>query len=93
MALNAYGREDFPLELTLKNIEISVREDAEVNELIKSAHCKKIVLDNVNLKNLKGDCIVRTLTNTALVADSVICPLNETDFVKKHNGYFKIKSI
>ena len=31
--------------------------------------------------------------DTPLIADSVICPLNETDFVKKHNGDFKIKSI
>lgn len=34
MALNAYGREDSPLELTLKNVSFSIRRDAETNELV-----------------------------------------------------------
>ena len=93
MALNAYGREDFPLELTLKNIDISVRAGAEVTELIKSAHCKRITLENINLENFSGDCIVRTLTDVNVVSDNVIAPLEKSDFVKKHYEDFKIKSI
>ena len=93
MALNAYGREDSPLELTLKNIDISVREDSEVTELIKSAHCKRITLENLKLENFIGDCIVRTLTDVNVVSDNVIALLEKSDFVKKHYEDFKIKSI
>lgn len=93
MALNAYGRVDSPLELTLKNVDVVMREDSDAGELIRAAHCRRIVLDDVRIKNLKGDCLVRALTDGETVFQGVDCALESKDFVKKTEDHFNIRTV
>ncbi len=93
MALNAYGRADLPLELTLKNISLSIRQGAETTELIRAAHCKRIVFDGVKIENFGGDCLVRALTDGEVVFSGVDCDLEKDSFVKKAEESFNIRTV
>ena len=93
MALNAYGREDFPLELTLKNVKIRVKDGAAVDTLVQASHCKRIVFDNVKVENFGGDCLIRTLSDGEYVFEGVESSLDRVDFVKKSDKEFNIKKI
>lgn len=93
MAMNVYGRADLPFELCLKNVEISVRENADVETLIKTAHCKRIILENVKTENFNGNSLVLSKTDGEFIFDNVTCSLDEKDYVKYTEETFKIKAI
>lgn len=93
MALNAYGRADSLLELTMRNVDIVMREDSDAEELIRAAHCKRIVLDDVKVKDFKGDCLVRALTDGETVFNDVDCTIEPNDFVKKTENNFNIRTV
>jgi hypothetical protein len=93
MALNAYGRADSLLGLTMRNVDIVMREDSDAEELIRAAHCKRIVLDGVKIKDFKGDCLVRALTDGETVFNDVDCTIEKNDFVKKTENNFTIRTV
>lgn len=93
MALNAYGRADSLLELTMRNVSVSMRDDSDAEELIRAAYCKRIVLDDVKIQGFKGECLVRALTEGEYVFKNIDCVLEEKDFVKKAKDNFNIKTV
>ena len=93
MPMNAYGREEVPLELCLKNVDVSVREDADFEALIKAAHCKRVVLDRVRVGKFGGECLLLTKTEGEFIFREVECPLEREQFVKHTDEIFKIKTI
>ena len=93
MALNAYGREDLPLELTMRGVNIAFDEGADATELIRAANCKRILLDGVKVENFGGDCLVRALNEGEFVFKDVDSALEESEFVKKTEEIFKIRTV
>ena len=93
MALNAYGREDLPLELTMRGVNIAFDEGADATELIRAANCKRILLDGVKVENFGGDCLVRALNEGEFVFKDVDSALDESEFVKKTEEIFKIRTV
>jgi len=93
MALNAYGREDMPLTLTLRNVELSVRGDAKPDTLVKAAHCKYVLFENVKIENFSGDCLVRTLTDGEFVFRGVESAVRDSDRVKRTEEAFVIGGV
>ncbi|MBE7037380.1 MAG: hypothetical protein E7404_00565 [Ruminococcaceae bacterium] len=59
MPVTAYGDENIPVKLTLKDIEITLREGYENIDLIHACNYSSIVLDNVSVSGFKGECMVR----------------------------------
>lgn len=45
----ANGTEEYPLEMKLKNVDICIRDDAILSELIRGAYCKRITFENANI--------------------------------------------
>ena len=93
MGINAYGTEKYPLELRLKNVDISMHEEASLTELIKAAHCNRIVFENVTIEHFRGDCIVRARTDGEYVFNNVKSEVEEKHFVKKTDEEFDIRRI
>ena len=59
LTVTAYGDENIPVKLTLKDIEITLREGYENIDLIHACNYSSIVLDNVSVSGFKGECMVR----------------------------------
>ena len=93
MALNAYGRADMPLELILRNVDIEFEDGADAEELIRSAFCKRVVLDRVKIENFGGACLLRALSEGEFVFEKVDCNIEKDDFVKKTDEIFKIRTV
>lgn len=89
----AYGTEECPLEMKFKNVDICIRDDATLSELIRGAYCKRITFENVKIMNFKGDCLVRTLTDGECIFQNVESKLDKKDLVKKTDGAFNVKPI
>ncbi len=93
MALNVFGRADLPLELTMRLVNIAFDESSDATEIIKAANCKRIVLDGVKIENFGGDCLVRELNESEIVFSDVECELEMSEFVKKTDEIFRIKTV
>ena len=93
MALNAFGREDLPFELTLRNVTIDFDSESVAEELIRAAYCKRILLDGVKVKKFGGDCLVRALSDGEIVFNDIECDLEESQLVKKTDEIFKIRTV
>ena len=93
MPLHAFGRADAPLTLTLRNVDISVREGEKPDTLVKAAHCRRVLFENVRIADFDGDCLVRAMTDGEYVFRDVHCALDETDYVKMTDETFVIKAI
>jgi hypothetical protein len=62
MPLTAYGDKENPFELTLSNVEFSFKKGFEQNPFMHVANFKKIKLKNLNVKNAKGECLIKSWT-------------------------------
>ena len=93
MALNAYGREDLPFELTMRRVNIAFDDASDATELIRAANCKRILLDGVKIENFGGDCLVRAMNDGEFVFKDVDSTLDDSEFVKKTDEIFKIRTV
>ena len=71
--INAYGSKEVPVDLTLKNVEISLREGHEDISLIHACNYNCIKLENVSVPNFKGDCIVKKWSEGQIIFNNVDC--------------------
>ncbi len=94
MPLTAYGTEEFPVEVTMRNISIRMRDGVEPAPLVRACHFRRILMENVDVTNFKGDCLILSRTEDETVLRNVTCDgLAEEDFVRLTDESFQIKSI
>ena len=90
MPLTAYGDKDSPFEMTLKNIEFSFREGFEDNPFMHVANYKKIKLEDITVKNAKGDCLIKSWSNIGEVEFiNLKCAIEKEKLVKYTDEEFK----
>ena len=90
MPLTAYGDIENPFELTINNVEFSFKEGYENNPFMHVANFKKITLKNVNVKNAKGNCLIKTWTKGGeLEFKNLKCDIPKDELVKYTEEEFK----
>ena len=73
MPITAYGDENVPVTLKLKNIEITMREGYEDVDLVHICNYDSIVFENLSVPNYKGDCIIRKWSDGKITLNNVNC--------------------
>ena len=90
MPLTAYGDSENPFELTLKNIEFSFREGFEHNPFMHVANFKKITLEDITVKNAKGECLIKSWSKDGDVEFiGLNCSIPKDNLVKYTEEEFK----
>lgn len=59
MGFTAYGVENSPMSISLKNVEYSCQADFANFPLFRIAHCDEINFDNVKIKNYNGKFLIK----------------------------------
>lgn len=59
MPINAYGTEEVPLSLVLRNIDMTVKEEMADKSLIHACHYKSIVIDGLKVEGSVGNLICK----------------------------------
>lgn len=94
MPLTAYGDVDNKFRLSIENSNITFREGAEVDSFMRVCNHDKITLKNVNVKNFKGDCLIKTWSDDGKVEfDNFNCDISEDKLIKKAEEVFTCKPI
>ncbi len=94
MGLTAYGIENSPMKLTLRNVEYSFGEGCEETPMIRVANCDEIELDHVKITNYKGQSLIRTWTEGVKVkTEKLDCDLNGGELVVRATEEFVCKAI
>lgn len=89
MGLTAYGIEESPMVITLRNIDYSYREGAEDTPMFRVAHCKTINLENVKVKGFAGESLIRTWSDGVSVnAETLDCELGEGKLIARADEEF-----
>lgn len=92
--LTAYGTEEFPVEVALRDVSIRMRDGIEPTPLLRACHFRRILLENVDVTNFNGDCLILTRSDDETVFRNVTCDaLEEKDFVRRTDEEFIIKAI
>ncbi len=87
--LTAYGIENSPMSITLKNVEYSFHDDYAEDAMIRVAHCDKINLENVKVKNYKGKSLIRSWSDGVEVnTNNLDCDLNDGELIIKTDEEF-----
>lgn len=82
LPMTAYGAENDPLELTLKNVEIVESPDFVGDALIRTCHYKRIILENVKLENLPCKSLVKRWSKKGEIKfQNVSCNLEQEDYI------------
>lgn len=92
MPLTAYGDTDERFRLTLKNIDLSVREGANMRALVHSCNCRTVI-ENLHLRGFDGDTLVRTWSEGDLVSIENVTGDVPKDTVKAATEPFFAKAI
>ena len=67
MPLTAYGSPDVPVTLTMKNLDISFREDLEDSAFMHAANYERILMENVTV-NKKADApLIKSWTRSGQI--------------------------
>lgn len=88
MPLIAYGDKDIPVTLELVNVDISMRESFEKTDFIHAANYKKILLENVNVGNYQGECLVKSWTSGDVQCKNVNCGISEDRIIMQTEEEF-----
>ena len=72
MPLTAYGDETVKFDLSLENVNIEIRKGYEDIDLINACNFDTIKMKNVRVKNLSGECLVRTWSDGNIAAENVL---------------------
>ena len=73
MPVTAYGGEESPINLTFKDIDITLREGHEDISLIHACNYNCIRLENVTIPNFKGECVVKQWSEGLIIFNNVKC--------------------
>ena len=80
--------------LTMRNVSIRMRDGIEPTPLIRACHFRRIRMENVDVTNFNGDCLLLTKSDDEAIFRNVTCDtLEEEDFVRLTDEEFAIKSI
>ena len=60
VAANAYGNDELPFRLTMKNIDYTLRNGFEEKSFINLGKYEEVVFENVTVHNFKGDVLIKT---------------------------------
>lgn len=62
MPITAYGSKDLPLDLTLRDVNLSFAKGYESNPAFWIANCERVVLERICVKNRYGAPLIKTWT-------------------------------
>lgn len=94
MGLTAYGIEECPMEITLRNVDYTYAEEAKDTPLFRVAHCKAINLENVKVTGFAGDSLIRAWSDGIRVnADTLDCDLGTAELLVRADEEFKCRPI
>lgn len=88
MPLTAYGDEKVKFNLSLENVNIEIRKGCEKNDLINACNFNIIKLENVKIKNLSGECLIRTWSDGNIITDNVNADKVKNLFLKSNKAFF-----
>lgn len=94
MGLTAYGIEECPMEITLRNVDYTYAEGAEETPMLRVAHCKAINLENVTVNGFKGEALIRAWSDDITVnTDNLSCDLGDGELIVRADEPFVCKAI
>lgn len=93
MALNLYGTADKKVQLTMENVSVAMRPEAEVAELVRACNYDRISLLNLEVKGFTGECLIRSKGIGPVEYADIRSPLAECDYRMETQEDFAIKKI
>lgn len=94
MPLTAYGDKDIPVTVELLNVDLSIQKGFEPIDFMHAANYKKIVLENVSLKNFKGKSLIKTWSDGGKTEiENLNCDVDEKNYVTKAQDSFVCQAI
>ena len=93
MPLTVRGAEHLKVDITLRNCEIGLREEADSMPLMRMENARRIELDQVTVSGLKADCLILARTDGEYVFRNVSCSIPEDQYVQKTDEEFLIRAI
>jgi len=94
MPLTAYGSKDVPITLTMRNIDVSFREEVENTAFLHTAHVDRILLENVNVNKRCDAPLIKCWTEGGdFVMRNVRYDLPENEWICHTDEPFVCKAI
>lgn len=94
MPLTAYGDKNVPVTVELENVDISIQKGFESINFMHVANCKKIVLENVKLKNFTGNSLIKTWSEAGKIEiKNLECSIDENNYVIMAEDEFSCQPI
>ena len=94
MGLTAYGIENSPMEITLRNVDYSYREGGEESPMFRVAHCNAINLENVKVTGFDGNALIRAWSDGVKVnTENFDCDLGNADLIVRADEAFVCRPI
>ena len=93
MPLTAYGDEDEPIKLTLKNVTASMRDNADYQSFMLLRNFEKVEITNLKLTNFKADCLIKKGSEGKIELTDVSCSLPDEQLIQHTDEEFIISPI
>lgn len=93
MPLALYGTTECKVELKMKNVSVSIRQDASLRELIRACNYERILIDDMQIINYNGECLVRTKGMGSVEMNNIQSSLDQKGYVMQTQDDFVIKKI
>jgi hypothetical protein len=94
MGLTAYGIQNAPMEITLRNVEYTCAEGFGEAPVFRVAHCDAVNLENVKINGFKGASLVRAWSDGVKVnTKNLECDLGDAKLIALADEEFYCKPI
>lgn len=93
MPIMLYGTESNPVELTMENISITMRESSAAEELVRACHYSRILMNQVQIDGFNGACLIKSKGVGEVDIRNVDCSLAKETYVVQTDEDFVIEQI
>lgn len=93
MPLTAYGSPEVPLKLTMRNVEIGLREGSEKMQLLNICHYDQVRLENITLLNSQADALIHKWSDGEIRLVNVQCDIPEENRIRQAEEPFFARPI
>lgn len=94
LGLTAYGIEECPMKITLRNVDYTYAEDAGETPMFRVAHCSSVNLENVKVTGFAGKSLILAWSDGIKVnTDNLDCDLGDGELLTRTDEKFVCRPI
>ena len=89
--VTVYGEQETPVSLSMKNVDVTMKEESENIEFMHAGNYDTIRLDHLTVRNFTGKALIKTWSDGSILLNDISCGADFDNYIEKAAEAFDSK--